>query len=131
LVLARSAMHHSANYRSAMLLGTGRPVEDPAEKAAALEAVVEHIVPGRWPDVRWPTENELKATAVVAIGIEEASAKIRTGQPVDEEADYELGAWAGIIPLACRPGPAEPDPRMPAERAIPPYLAAYSRPSAG
>jgi uncharacterized protein len=131
LVLARSAMHHSANYRSAMLLGTGRPVEDPAEKAAALEAVVEHIVPGRWPDVRWPTENELKATAVVAIPIEEASAKIRTGQPIDEEDDYALGAWAGIIPLACRPGPAEPDPRMPAGRTAPAYVAAYSRPSAG
>jgi hypothetical protein len=131
LVLARSAMHHSANYRSVMLLGTGRPVEDPAEKAAALEAVVEHIVPGRWPDVRWPTEKELKATAVVAIPIEEASAKIRTGQPIDEEEDYALPAWAGIIPLACRPGPAEPDPRMPAERPTPPYVAAYSRPSAG
>src|SRR5271157_1384407 len=99
LVLARSAMHHSANYRSVMLLGEARSVLEPEEKLAAFEAIVEHIVPGRWRDVRPPTDNELKATAVLAIPIEEASAKIRTGPPVDDEEDYALGAWAGVIPL--------------------------------
>ena len=130
LVLARSAMHHSANYRSVMLLGRATTVSAPEQKLLALEAIVEHIVPGRWAEVRPPNEQELKATAILAIPIDEASAKARTGPPVDDEEDYALPAWAGIIPLACRPGPAEPDPRMPAERPTPPYVAAYCRPSA-
>jgi len=128
LVLARSAMHHSANYRSVMLLGRASTVESEAEKLAALEAIVEHIVPGRWPDVRAPSENELRATAVVAIPIEEASAKLRSGPPLDEESDYSLPAWAGVIPIAGRAGAPVPDPRMAPGIAPPPYVTAYERP---
>jgi hypothetical protein len=128
LVLARSAMHHSANYRSVMLLGRARSVQEPAEKLAAFEAIVEHIVPQRWRDVRAPTENELKATAVLAIGIDEASAKIRTGPPLDDEEDYSLPAWAGVIPLGIAAEPLEPDPRLGADIAPPAYASAYRRP---
>jgi uncharacterized protein len=128
LVLARSAMHHSANYRSAMLLGRARSVEDEAEKLAAARAIVEHVVPGRWREVRAPTENELRATAILAIPIDEASAKVRSGPPLDDEEDYALSAWAGVLPLHCRPGTPVPDERLPAGIAPPPYLAAYRRP---
>ena len=128
LVLARSAMHHSANYRSAMLVGRARTVQDAREKRAALRAIVEHIVPGRWDDVRAPTENELRATSVLALGIDEASAKVRTGPPVDDEEDYALQAWAGVIPLASRPLAPEPDPRLRAGIALPAYASAYRRP---
>ncbi|HEV2982186.1 MAG TPA: pyridoxamine 5'-phosphate oxidase family protein [Solirubrobacteraceae bacterium] len=128
LVLARSAMHHSANYRSAILLGSARAVEDPAEKLEAFRAIVEHIVPGRWEDVRPPTANELKATAVAAMAIEEASAKVRSGGPVDDEEDYALDAWAGVIPLVTRAATAVADSRM--SRAVEPprYVREYARP---
>jgi nitroimidazol reductase NimA-like FMN-containing flavoprotein (pyridoxamine 5'-phosphate oxidase superfamily) len=129
LVLARAAMHHSANYRSAMLLGRARLVEDPEEKRAALRAVVEHIVPGRWDDVRAPSENELSATAVLALPIDEASAKVRSGGPVDDEEDYALAAWAGVIPLASAARAPEPDPRLRADIAPPPYVTGYRRPA--
>ena len=129
LVLARSAMHHSANYRSVMLVGAATSVEEPEEKLAAFEAIVEHIVPGRWRDVRAPTENELKATAVLAIPIEEASAKVRSGQPVDDEEDYALAAWAGVIPLTAGAGAPEPDPRLRAGIEAPAYATAYRRPT--
>ena len=112
LVLARSAMHHSANYRSAVLLGRARPVEDRDELLAGFEAIVERIVPGRWTDVRPPTEKELKATALLALPIDEASAKVRTGPPLDDEPDYALPAWAGVIPLSLRAGEPQPDPRL-------------------
>jgi nitroimidazol reductase NimA-like FMN-containing flavoprotein (pyridoxamine 5'-phosphate oxidase superfamily) len=128
LVLARSAMHHSANYRSAMVMGEARSVEDPAEKRVALEAIVEHIVPGRWRDVRAPSDNELKATSVLALPIEEASAKIRTGAPLDDEEDYALPAWAGVIPMATGAGAPEPDPRLRAGIELPGYVSAYRRP---
>jgi nitroimidazol reductase NimA-like FMN-containing flavoprotein (pyridoxamine 5'-phosphate oxidase superfamily) len=128
LVLARAAMHHSANYRSAMLIGQATIVEDPAEKRAALRAVVEHIVPGRWDDVRAPTENELKATSVLALPIDEASAKIRSGGPLDDEQDHALPAWAGVIPLTNTARSPEPDPRLRAGIAPPPYATAYRRP---
>lgn len=128
LVLARSAMHHSANYRSAMLVGKASCVEDPDEKRAAMEAVIEHIVPGRWPEVRAPTDNELKATSVLAIPIEEASAKVRTGGPQDDEEDHALGAWAGVIPLATEAGVPTPDPRLRAGIEPPAYVSAYRRP---
>jgi len=128
LVLARSAMHHSANYRSVMLLGHARSVQEPAEKLAAFEAIIEHIVPERWPDVRAPTENELKATAVLAMKIDEASAKVRTGPPVDDEEDYSLPAWAGVIPLATKAQAPEPDPRLVAGTVPPPYASGYRRP---
>ncbi len=129
LVLARAAMHHSANYRSAMLLGTARAVDSHAEKLAALEAIVEHIVPGRWAEARPPSENELKATTVLALPIDEVSAKVRSGPPLDDEEDYELPVWAGVIPLASEPGTPQPDPRMDAGVALPDSLAAYRRPA--
>lgn len=128
LVLARSAMHHSANYRSAMLVGAARCVEDPDEKRAAFQAIVEHIVPGRWDEVRAPTDNELAATSLLAIPIEEASAKVRTGPPQDDEEDYALGAWAGVIPLRTEAGAPTPDPLLRAGIELPSYVSAYRRP---
>ncbi len=128
LILARSAMHHSANYRSAMLLGQATLVVDPEEKAAALRAVVEHIVPGRWADVRAPTDNELAATSVLALEIDEASAKVRSGGPMDDEEDYALEAWAGVIPLASHAGAPEPDALLRPGIAPPPYVTDYRRP---
>ncbi len=131
LVLARSAMHHSANYRSVVLLGQARVVEDPEEKLQALRAVVEHIVPGRYGDVRPPTPNELTATAVLALPIEEASAKIRTGGPVDDEEDYARGCWAGVIPLVSRALAPQADERLTDGIPLPAYARDYRRPSAG
>ncbi len=128
LVLARSAMHHSANYRSVVLLGRARLIEDHEEKLQALHAVVEHIVPGRWADVRWPTSSELAATSVLALPIEEASAKVRVGGPLDDEEDYELSCWAGVIPLAYEPGVPQPDERLRPGIPLPPYARAYRRP---
>jgi nitroimidazol reductase NimA-like FMN-containing flavoprotein (pyridoxamine 5'-phosphate oxidase superfamily) len=130
LVLARSAMHHSANYRSVVLLARARVVQDDAEKLEALRAVVEHIVPGRFADVRAPTPNELAATAVLALGIEEASAKIRTGGPVDDDEDYALPCWAGVIPLERRALAPVPDARLAEGIALPAYARDYRRPSA-
>ncbi len=128
LVLARSAMHHSANYRSAMLIGQATLLDDLDEKQAALRAVVEHIVPGRWDDVRAPSANELRATAVLALPIAECSAKVRTGGPLDDEEDYALGAWAGVIPLASQARAPEPDQRLRAGIEPPSYVTAYRRP---
>jgi nitroimidazol reductase NimA-like FMN-containing flavoprotein (pyridoxamine 5'-phosphate oxidase superfamily) len=128
LVLARAAMHHSANYRSAMLFGRARVVEEPEEKRAALRAVVEHIVPGRWDDVRAPSENELSATAVLALPIDEASAKVRSGGPMDDEEDYALATWAGVIPLTSHAHAPEPDPRLREGIATPLYVTDYRRP---
>jgi len=109
LVLARSAFHHSMNYRSAVVLGTLRPVDDPAERTAALEAFTERLVPGRWAEVRPPSAKELKATHVLALPIEEASAKVRAGGPVDDDEDLALPVWAGVVPLELTAGPLEPD----------------------
>jgi uncharacterized protein len=128
LVLARAAMHHSANYRSVMLLGRATVVQDPEEKRAALKAVVEHIVPGRSEQVRGPTENELHATSVLAIPISEASAKIRTGGPLDDEDDYGLDAWAGVIPFTTTTGSPVPDPKLRAGIEVPTNLSNYQRP---
>jgi nitroimidazol reductase NimA-like FMN-containing flavoprotein (pyridoxamine 5'-phosphate oxidase superfamily) len=130
LVLARAAMHHSANYRSAMLIGQATLVVDPEEKRAALRAVVEHIVPGRWDDVRAPSENELKATSVLALAIAEASAKVRSGGPMDDEEDYALPAWAGVIALSSTAHAPEPDRRLRAGIAPPAYATDYRRPTA-
>ena len=127
LVLARSAMHHSANYRSAVLLGQARPVEDPDEVLAGFEAIVERIVPGRWRDVRQPTAKELRATGLVALGIDEASAKVRTGGPIDDEEDYALPAWAGVIPLSLHAGEPQPDVRLAAGTEIPGYVTGWPR----
>jgi nitroimidazol reductase NimA-like FMN-containing flavoprotein (pyridoxamine 5'-phosphate oxidase superfamily) len=128
LVLARAAMHHSANYRSVMILGQARTVEDPAEKLVALEAVVEHIVPGRWAEVRGPSANELKATSVLAMKIEEASAKLRTGPPLDDEQDHDLNSWAGVIPLAIGALAPVADPQLRANITAPEHVTEYQRP---
>ncbi len=112
LVLARSAFHHSMNYRSVVLLGRTRLVEGTEAKTAALEAFTEKLVPGRWAAVRAPSTQELKATKVLALPIDEASAKVRTGGPVDDEADYALDVWAGVVPLALTPSAPEPDARL-------------------
>jgi hypothetical protein len=127
LVLARSAMHHSANYRSAIILGRARAVEEPEEKRAAFRSIVERIVPGRWGEVRPPTDNEMRATTVVALDIEEASAKIRSGPPLDDEEDYALGAWAGVIPLTLGIGEPQPDPLLRAGIEVPEHVSAYRR----
>jgi uncharacterized protein len=108
LVLARAVMHHSANYRSAMVFGVGELVEDEGEKLRALEALVEKLVPGRWADARPPTARELRATAVLRLPLEEASAKVRSGPPLDDEEDMSLPVWAGVVGL--RTVAAEPEP---------------------
>ncbi len=122
LVLARSAFHHSINYRSVVVFGRVRVVESEEEKSTALEAFTEHIVPGRWDDVRWPNGQELAATTVLALTLSEASAKIRTGPPIDDEEDYALPVWAGVLPLGVEHGAPEADPRLPAETPVPDYL---------
>jgi uncharacterized protein len=127
LVLARAAFHHSLNYRSAMVLGRTRLVTDPDEKDAALSALVEHIVPGRGAEVRPANARELAATAVLAVPLEEASAKVRHGDPVDEEPDYELPVWAGVLPLALTPGAPLPDPRLDSAIPAPSHVAAWHR----
>jgi nitroimidazol reductase NimA-like FMN-containing flavoprotein (pyridoxamine 5'-phosphate oxidase superfamily) len=109
LVLARSAFHHSMNYRSVTAFGTARAIADPAEKTRALRVISEHLIAGRWDDVRGPSEKELKATAVLEFAIEEASAKVRTGPPIDDEEDYALPVWAGVLPLKLEAGDPEPD----------------------
>jgi uncharacterized protein len=131
LVLARAAMHHSVNYRSVMLLGRASAVEEPERKLQALRAIVEHAVPGRWADVRAPTVDELRATAVLELPIAESSAKVRTGPPQDDEADYELQAWAGVIPLHSEAGAPLADPLLREGIAAPAYASCYERPGAG
>ncbi|MEQ8602166.1 MAG: pyridoxamine 5'-phosphate oxidase family protein [Marivibrio sp.] len=128
LVLARSAFHHSANYRSAVVLGRARPVEDAAEKEAALDLLMARVAPGRLAEVRGATAQEIKATTVVSMPIEEASAKIRTGPPVDDEADYDaVDAWAGVLPIRQIWGAPIPDPRQAADRPVPDYLSRLVR----
>jgi nitroimidazol reductase NimA-like FMN-containing flavoprotein (pyridoxamine 5'-phosphate oxidase superfamily) len=111
-VLARSAFHHSVNYRSVVILGTGRLVTDPHEKLEALRCVTNHIMPGRWEEGRPPTERELNATRVIAIPLDEASAKVRTGPPIDDEQDYRLPIWAGVVPIVTGVGDPLPDARV-------------------
>jgi len=127
IVLARSAFHHSMNYRSVVVLGTARLVEDPTTKWNALHALTEHIVHGRWNDVRHPTDAEMQATTVLALPLEEVSAKIRTGPPKDEEEDYALPVWAGVVPLRLTPAAPVPDPAGKLEIPPPDYAVHYSR----
>jgi nitroimidazol reductase NimA-like FMN-containing flavoprotein (pyridoxamine 5'-phosphate oxidase superfamily) len=112
LVLARAAFHHSVNYRSVVALGRAVLVEDAAEKMHALELFTNHVVPGRWDEVRTPTEQEMKATSVLSLDLKEASAKVRTGGPKDDAEDYELPIWAGVLPLTVKAGEPIDDPKL-------------------
>jgi len=127
LVLARSAFHHSVNYRSVVILGTARLVTNPAEKMEALRIFTDHVMKGRWDDVRQPTEQELRATTVLALPLEEVSAKVRTGGPVDDENDYNLPTWAGVLPLETSVKSPMPDARLPKNTPVPAYPKNYTR----
>jgi nitroimidazol reductase NimA-like FMN-containing flavoprotein (pyridoxamine 5'-phosphate oxidase superfamily) len=122
LVLARSAFHHSMNYRSVVAFGTAHKIDEPAQKTRALRIISEHLIAGRWNDVRIPSEKELKATAVLKFSIEEASAKIRTGPPLDDEEDYSLPVWAGILPLSLEAKTPVPDSRLAEGTRVPEYV---------
>lgn len=126
LVLARSAVHHSVNYRSVIVFGQAKAIEDEAEKMAAIEAFTERLVPGRWEEARPPTAKELKAIQVLSLPLDEASAKLRTGPPLDDEEDYALDTWAGVIPLQTVTGTPVPDARLPEGIAVSPAARAWS-----
>lgn len=125
MVLARSAFHHSVNYRSVMILGRARMVTDPAEKEARLRAMMEALFPGRWDLLRAATPQEIKATTVLSLPIEEASAKLRAGPPSDDEADYGLPIWAGVVPLRVETLPPVDDPRLLPDLAAPEHARAF------
>jgi len=127
LVLARSAFHHSMNYRSVVVLGHGAAVVDRAEKEIALTAILEHVVSGRAKDVRMPSREELEATMVVRVEINEASGKVRTGPPIDGQADRDPNVWAGLIPLALTAGEPVADALVKEHVGVPAYARAYSR----
>jgi len=130
LVLARSVFNHSMNYRSVVILGRATLMDDPAEKLAALRVLSEHILPGRWDDARQPNERELKQTSVLRVPIEEFSAKVRTGPPIDDEEDYSFPTWAGVVPLEMKAGAPINDSRLDiARHAAPKYVERYSRKS--
>jgi nitroimidazol reductase NimA-like FMN-containing flavoprotein (pyridoxamine 5'-phosphate oxidase superfamily) len=128
IVLARSAFHHSMNYRSVVVLGSARVVLDDEEKKRAMHALVEHVSPGRSSDARPPSAQELAQTLVLALPLALVSAKIRTGPPIDDEADHALPVWAGVIPLHLAPGAPLPDPLLAPECAVPAYALRYRRP---
>ena len=127
LVLARSVFNHSMNYRSVVVLGKATLVDDPAEKLEALRRLAEHIIPGRWADSRQPNERELKQTSVLRLPIEEFSAKVRTGPPIDDEEDYSFPTWAGVVPLEMVAGEPIADARLKGGIAAPAYARQYSR----
>ena len=127
LVLARSAFNHSMNYRSVVVLGTATAV-DGDEKVQALRTIAEHVVPGRWAETREPSAVELKQTLVLSLSLAEASAKVRSGPPIDEDEDYALPHWAGVLPLSLTAGVPIPDPRLPAGTPVPPSVRGWRRP---
>ncbi|HEY0101142.1 MAG TPA: pyridoxamine 5'-phosphate oxidase family protein [Pyrinomonadaceae bacterium] len=127
MVMARSAFHHSMNYRSVVVFGRAVAVEESAEKLEALRALTEHLAPGRWDEVRQPTEGEMRATLVLALALEEASAKVRVGPPLDDEEDYALPVWAGVVPLRVVAGEPVPDPRLPQGIEPPAHVLNYAR----
>jgi len=126
--LARSAFHHSMNYRSVVVFGRATAVDDPEEKISALRALSEHMIPGRWDDVREPNEREVQLTTVLSLSLNEASAKVRTGPPLDDEEDYELSVWAGVIPLQMVADAPIADTRLPTNIDAPRYALGYERP---
>lgn len=125
LVLARSAFHHSINYRSVVVFGTARRIETDDQKMHGLRTISEHLLAGRWEDVRGPNERELKATAVLEFLIEEASAKVRQGPPADDEEDYGLPIWAGVVPLNLEAKTPVPDSRLIEDVETPEYLSRF------
>lgn len=127
IVLARSAYHHSMNYRSVMIFGAAAEITEPEEKLAAMRALVEHVAAGRWADARPPSDEELRATMVLSLPVDEVSAKVRTGPPIDDEEDYARRVWAGVLPLSLDAHAPIADPRMPADIAIPAYARFYRR----
>jgi uncharacterized protein len=127
LVLARSIFNHSMNYRSVVILGIAHAVTDSEEKLKALQALSEHIIPGRWAESRQPNEKELKATLALKVPIEEFSAKVRQGPPLDDEEDFSFPTWAGVIPLQMVAGEPVNDPKLDAARGVPAYAKYYSR----
>jgi nitroimidazol reductase NimA-like FMN-containing flavoprotein (pyridoxamine 5'-phosphate oxidase superfamily) len=127
LVLARSAFNHSMNYRSVVIFGAAKIVSEENEKLEALRLFTEHMIPNRWAEVREPSANELKVTTVLALSLEEASAKIRTGSPVDDKEDYKMNVWAGVLPAAMSFGKPMADPQMSLEIKLPDYIANYRR----
>ena len=126
--MARSAFNHSMNYRSVVVFGTAREVTDEEELHTAAAAITSHVAPGREDEARMPTAAEYKQTLLLAVPIEEASAKVRTGPPKDDEEDMELPIWAGVLPLQARPGEPEPDPRLSGDLDVPPSVSGYHRP---
>jgi hypothetical protein len=122
IVLARSAFHHSMNYRSVVAFGTARRIDDIQGKAEALRVISDHLIAGRWQEVRNPTAKELKATSVLEFTIEDASAKTRSGPPMDDEEDYALPVWAGVVPLQMQAAAPQRDPRLEHDLAIPEYV---------
>jgi uncharacterized protein len=125
LVLARSAFHHSVNYRSVVVFGEATAVEPEEERLKALELFTEKLVPGRWAEVRPPTRQELKGTKVLSLPLDEASAKLRSGPPIDDEEDYEMPVWAGVLPLGTEVAEPQPDPRLDPAIETPGYVAAW------
>jgi nitroimidazol reductase NimA-like FMN-containing flavoprotein (pyridoxamine 5'-phosphate oxidase superfamily) len=128
LVLAQSAFSHSMNYRSVVAFGEAKVITEPEKKQAAFKALLDQLIPGRWEDSRQPDKKETDATIVLAMPIDEASVKIRSGPPKDAAKDLELPYWTGVIPLGLTAGEAIPDPAMKEERAVPDYAVCYSRP---
>jgi uncharacterized protein len=131
MVCARAIFHHSMNYRSAVVFGTARLVTDDAAKLAGLRAVTEQLVPGRWAQARPPNRKELAATAVLALPLDEASVKVRTGPAKDEPEDYQLDFWAGVVPAALSFGPAVPDAALRPGLDIPDHISALARRASG
>ncbi|WP_414550805.1 pyridoxamine 5'-phosphate oxidase family protein [Anabaena sp. CCY 0017] len=127
LVLARSAFHHSMNYRSIVVFGTATIVKDAEEKLAALKAFTNHVMPKRWSNVRTPNRQEMQGTLVLSLPLTEASAKVRTGAPLDDEADYALPVWAGVLPLKLVAGEAIADSRVPSTINVPVEVQNYTR----
>jgi nitroimidazol reductase NimA-like FMN-containing flavoprotein (pyridoxamine 5'-phosphate oxidase superfamily) len=130
LVLARSAFHHSMNYRSVVVFGTASAVDDPAKKFEVLHGLTNHLIRGRWEEIRQPSPEELRRTLLLAIPIDEASAKVRIGPPLDEDEDYALPVWAGVLPFRLTASQPIADPRLAPETVVPSYAARYDGPAA-